>query len=271
MLKVFYIDLFAIVAILAGNAGLIRKRQFGTIMRTIVVLMDNLTFLSIDTETSGLSYTDDRILQYGFSMFIRGKCVETSTYDICQDVSNSAEHVNGITVDRIRNGHSPYNIAMLLNMVLNKHPRRIVVYNAPFDLNFIGAEFQRLGFSYSWDSVTVVDPLVIWRKFHPFQKGRLEDVARHYNIPNPAAHDAGADSATAGHVYVQMYHQYGVLRNVYSNQMFKGWYNHWAEGFQNWARTKQMDLDPLDFQWPCREEYKCWESPPVELQLELGS
>lgn len=233
--------------------------------------MDNLTFLSLDLETTGLSFTEDRILQYGFSMFIRGQCVETSTFDIQVEVENGAFHVNGITPERIANGHSPYNIALLANMVLDKKPRRVVVYNAPFDLSFLGAEFQRLGFNYDWRSLTVIDPLVIWRRFHPFKKGRLADVAAHYNIPNPAAHDAGADSATAGHIYVQMHGQYGILRGNYTNSMFEGWYNTWAQSFQKWGASRGLELDPHDFQWPYRKEYECWESPPVELQLELES
>lgn len=233
-------------------------------------MSDCRTFLSIDVETSGLSLVKDRILQYGFSMFIGGKCVETSTYDICQEVTNNAELVNGITPDRIANGHSPYNIAMLLHMVLEKPiPRRIVVYNAPFDISFISAEFSRLGFSYDWSRIQIIDPLVIWRRFHPFQKGRLADVSARYGIHNPAAHDAGADSATAGHIYVQMHGQYGILRNSNTNSLFKGWYETWADGFQRWAATKNMELDPLDFQWPCRKEYMCSESQSVNLSLDL--
>lgn len=213
---------------------------------------------------------NDRILQYGFSMFIRGTCVETSTYDVKQEVVNNAELVNGISADRIANGHSPYDIAMLLHMVLGKAvPRRIVVYNAPFDLGFISAEFNRLGFSYDWSKIQIIDPLVIWRHFHPFKKGRLADVSAHYGIHNPAAHDAGADSATAGHIYLQMHSQYGILRNPYTNSLFKGWYESWADGFQRWAATKDMELDPLDFQWPCRKELMCSSLQPENLQLPL--
>lgn len=205
-------------------------------------------------------------------MFINGRCVETSTFDVCQTVTNNAELVNGITSDRIANGHSPYDVAMLLHMVLEKSvPRRIVVYNAPFDISFISAEFQRLGFSYDWSKIQIIDPLVIWRRFHPFQKGRLADVSARYGIHNPAAHDAGADSATAGHVYVQMHGQYGILRNPYTNSLFKGWYETWADSFRQWAATKDMELDPLDFQWPTRKEWMKWDSQPESLQLDLDA
>jgi len=231
--------------------------------------MDNLTFLSVDTETSGLSLKDDRILQYGFAMFVRGVCAEVSTYDIKQEVVNNAVDVNCITDDRIANGHSPYDVALLLNMVLRKPPRRIVCYNASFDLNFIGAEFQRLGFGYDFSKVTIVDPLVIHRRFHPFQKARLKDACLRYNIQNISEHDAGSDARAAGELYVAMHGRYGQLRNVYSNDMLRGWHNTWSVGFQEWCTRKGIQFDPADFEWPYRKEYECWESPEVKLSLPL--
>jgi DNA polymerase III subunit epsilon len=219
--------------------------------------MDNMTFVSLDTETTGLSPETDRIIQYGFSMFIKGACVDTTTFDICQDVPNNAFEINGISDERIRNGHPPYDILVLLQRMFQKQPRRYVVYNSPFDLAFIGAEMERYELDWDFRKLTIVDPLVIWRRFHPFKKGTLSYVSSYYGIPYNDEHDAGVDSAASGHVYCQMHGQHGELRTTYTNKMFKGWYDRWATQFLAYAQSKHLDISVSDFQWPCKEEYLC--------------
>lgn len=229
--------------------------------------MDNLTFVAIDTETTGLSPENDRIIQIGFSMFIKGRCVDTVAWDLYQEVPNSAFEINKITPERISNGHPPYDILVLLDRMFQKSPRRYLVYNSSFDLAFIGAEFQRYGFEWNFGKLTILDPLVIWRRFHPFKRGTLSYVAAYYGIPYNDEHDAGIDSAAAGHIYCQMYSQHGELRTVYTNKMFAGWYNRWAGQFIQYLRSKDLPYELEDFQWPCRKEYLCSSHPNESLQL----
>lgn len=221
----------------------------------------NTTFLSIDVETTGLSLVDDRIIQIGFSMFADSACLHTETYDIQQEVPNGAFEVNGITPERIANGHSPYEICVLLWTLFNKKPRRFLFYNSPFDLSFIATEFARFELDWNFSSLTILDPLVIWRRFHPFQKGTLNHVAAHYRIPYNNQHDAGADSAAAGHIYCQMYNQHGELHTTYSNRMLENWYNKWAAQFIAYLQSKRIEYSFEDFQWPCRKELICSVKP----------
>jgi DNA polymerase III subunit epsilon len=227
------------------------------VMEFRIMSVDNLTFLSIDTETTGLSPINDRIIQIGFSMFVRGICVETSTFDIYTDVPNSGYAVNRISPERIANGHPISDICALLWRMFQKHPSRYCIYNSPFDLAFLGATFAREGFDWDFRKLTILDPLVIWRKFHPFKRGTLSYVSSYYGIPYNDEHDAGPDSAAAGHVYCQMYSQHGILRNTYSNQMLNGWYNRWAGSFVTYLKSHEIEYDLADFAWPCREEYLC--------------
>src|SRR6266567_9589105 len=82
--------------------------------RSRIIVSDNLTFGSLDTETTGLSFWDDRIIQYGFSVFVRGVCVDRCSFDVCQTVPNSAFAINGISDSRIANGHPPLDMLLLL-------------------------------------------------------------------------------------------------------------------------------------------------------------
>jgi len=228
--------------------------------------MENLSFVSVDTETTGLDYEKDRIIQYGFSVFIRGACVHTATIDVNQDVPNSAFSINGISDERIANGMSPVGALGLLEHLFQKRPRRYCIYNASFDLSFIAAEFRRYGLQWDFRPFTILDPIVIYRRFHPFKKATLSYVASYYGIPYNDSHDAGDDSAAAGHIYCQMYSQHGQLRNPYSNKMLEGWYNDWAARFIQYARNKNLDIDYNSFWWPCKEEYLCSDTSELEKQ-----
>lgn len=190
-------------------------------------------------------------------MFIKGVCVDTVSWDIYQEVPNNAFEINGITPARIASGHPPYDVCILLDRMFQKQPRRYCIYNAPFDLAFIGAEFQRLGLEWDFRRLTILDPLVIWRRFHPFKRGTLSYVAAYYGIPYNDEHDAGIDSAASGHIYCQMHSQHGELRGLYTNKMLGGWYNRWATSFMQYLTSKNIPFESDDFQWPCRKEFLC--------------
>lgn len=219
--------------------------------------MDNLTFVSFDTETTGLSPTEDRIIQYGFSVFLRGACVFQQGIDVNQAVPNNAFEINQISDERIANGKSPNDALALCLSILSKLPHRLCIYNSNFDLSFVGAEASRLGIEWDFRPLTIIDPLVIWRRFHPFKRGTLSYVSSYYGIPYNDEHDAGIDSAASGHVYCQMYGQHGELRNRYTNKMFEGWYNRWAGQFIQYLASKSIEYDLNEFQWPVRREFLC--------------
>lgn len=231
--------------------------------------MENLTFVSLDTETTGLSPTEDRIIQYGFSVFVKGACVFQQGIDVKQDVPNKAFEINQITDERISNGMPPDDALDIVLRMLPKLPRRWCIYNSNFDLSFIGAEAERLKRDWDFRPLTILDPLVIWRRFHPYVKGTLSYVTKHYSIPYNDEHDAGIDSAAAGHVYCKMHGQHGELRSTYSNQMLEGWYNRWAGGFVQYANAKGLTIDLNEFQWPVRREYLCSDISVRESSLPL--
>jgi len=231
--------------------------------------MDNLTFLSVDTETTGLNYREDRIIQYGFSVFVRGTCTHTEAFDVNQPVPNAAFEINQITDERIANGMDPSNAIRLVLSILQKKPGRFCIYNSPFDLAFIAAEAQRYGIEWDFQHLTILDPLPIWRRFHPFKRGTLSYVAAYYGIPYNDEHDAGIDSAASGHIYCQMYGQHGQLRGLYTNKMLAGWYNRWAGDFVKYCINKGIDYELESFQWPVRRELICSDSSIAQDALPL--
>lgn len=222
--------------------------------------LDLTSFISIDTETTGLSFENDRVIQFGAAVFIKGKEVHNESFYIQSDVPNNGFNINEITDEQIANGEPEGSafamIALLLTKTIGNQYPRILAYNAPFDLGMITAEFRRREISYNLKQAHIIDPLVIWRHFHQFQKGKLENVSSYYGIPNLKAHDAGADAACAGHIYLKMLERYGILHNQYITEMQKRWHNSWADGMKQWAQGKniEMNIEP----WPTREDWMCF-------------
>ena len=131
------------------------------------------TFVSIDTETTGLDFENDRVIEFGASVFIRGRCVHSSGWYIKTDIENSGYAVNGITDEQIQNGYEPAWSFLHIASLLHKKPAVILAYNAPFDLTMLAHEMRRHDIYYDFSRLRIIDPLVVYRRFHPFQPARL--------------------------------------------------------------------------------------------------
>jgi len=82
---------------------------------------------------------------------------------------------------------------------------KLVAHNATFDMNFINAEFERLGFP-SVESSRIVDTLVLARRKHPMGPNSLDALCRRYGIDNSrrTKHGALLDSGLLAEVYVEL-------------------------------------------------------------------
>jgi DNA polymerase III subunit epsilon len=214
------------------------------------------SFISIDTETTGLDFQKDKVIQFGCSMFIRGKCVHRETFLIQSDIPNGGFEVNQISDEDIANKgidrrHAAFVIASLLDNKAFSH--RVVIYNAPFDLSMLANEFIRQDISFDFSVMQVLDPLIMWRHFKPFTPGKLVYVANALGIPYENAHDAGADSEIAGHVYLALRNRYGLLQKPYISGLQRSWHSAWTIQMQDWARqhNKEMEIEP----WPIRDQW----------------
>jgi DNA polymerase III alpha subunit (gram-positive type) len=225
-------------------------------------IMEALSFISIDTETTGLSFTDDRVIQFGIAVFINGSCVYTDTIFIANtDVPNGGFAINGISDEQIASGMPPAQAFAMISLLMEKRfgdkwMPRVCVYNAPFDLSFLAQEFRRHNIRYDFSSIQVLDPLIMWRHFKPFTSGKLVNVCSQLDIPLLNAHDAGADAEAAGHVYLGLRSRYGLLRNLYMNNILALWHSQWTQRMIEWK--PDISIEP----WPIREDWKC--SLPVE-------
>jgi DNA polymerase III subunit epsilon len=223
------------------------------------------SFISIDTETTGLDFEKDEIIQFGCSMFIRGQCVHRESFYIKSDIpiSPEARATNGISQEDIDNGLERPAAIRLISLLLEKKTfsHRVVIYNAPFDLSMLANEFRRQDIPYDFSVMQILDPLVMWRNFRPFTKGTLIYVASALEIPYENAHDAGADSEVAGHVYLALRNRYGTIRKPYINSILAAWHRKWSIQLIDWYRSqdREINVEP----WPIRKEWMCYRREPM--------
>lgn len=223
------------------------------------------TFVAIDTETTGLSFTDDRVIEFGAAVFLKGRAVHRSSFYIQTDVPNGGEHVNRITPAQIASGYSPSFAFGTIARILHKKPAVILAYNASFDLTFLAQEFLRNDIYWDYTRLHIIDPLVVYRHYHPFQPATLLAACSKYRIPIEGEHAASVDAEAAGHVWCAMKAYHGI-RGSLTNFEYKEalWHNKWAGSFTEWAHKKGKTVTINE--WPYPKELGC---SPASEQLSL--
>jgi DNA polymerase-3 subunit epsilon len=158
--------------------------------------------LSLDTETTGTDPFTCSIVTCNMTYDIPGE--EPKIYDWLINpgvgIPEGASAVHGVT-DEIAQQHGMDPIIGLTNIAehliaWSKYDLPIVVYNAPYDLTLLLAEFTRYSIEFDCDFNRVIDPLVLDKALDKYRKGKrqLALVAEHYGVVLNNAHSADADS-----------------------------------------------------------------------------
>lgn len=224
------------------------------------------TILSVDTETTGLDWNSDRIVQLGATIFTAGKARKTYTWLLRSGHRSNPEAVavHGITDEMQMTGERPGRPLREIARWINQMRCRdlpIVIMNAPFDLNFLIAEWIRWEIPFCLDGLFVFDPLVVDRfysrnRIPALTKGQrtLKALALRYNIHDYPSHDAGQDSLKVGELAVEMANRYGQIRRATRKQLMERqtkWHSNWNQEFASYADLRGFQF--LSVRWPHRE------------------
>lgn len=167
--------------------------------------LDSVEFLVVDVETTGLSTSDDLILQVGAVVTdARGSIKRQVSWYVrpgngefpWDSPHPPAHHIHGITNDQLRRGLPTKRALRRLRRLARR--RVLVAHNAKFDYGFISSESQRHAIA-----IDIEQPLCtleLSRKLDPkrAESHRLATLCERYGIPLDNAHDALCDAtATA--------------------------------------------------------------------------
>jgi DNA polymerase-3 subunit epsilon len=213
---------------------------------------------SLDFETTGIDPLRDRVLSYAL--------LSDQGDDLCGlinpnvPIPEAAAAVHGLTSAQLAGAPEPAQAFAAISQWVSGVIQRgagLVVFNAAYDLTMLRAELARHQVSQpDWDSLLVVDPMVIDWSIHRGSLGsrRLSDVATYYQVALDNAHDASADAQAARQIAYEIGKRHAdVARGTLEDLMVRqrAWYAAKAENWNAYARRVGRTLDD-PHGWPLK-------------------
>lgn len=225
--------------------------------------------LSWDTETTGVSPKDDRIVTASAVLLSPdGEVTEHWEWLINPgvEIPEGASAVHGISTEHAReHGENPmtsvFEIASVVSHYLrNKTP--VVAYNASFDFSILNAECKRYLQYDFYDFFPdrkippyIIDPFVLDKRLDRYRKGSrtLTASAEVYEVELENAHASYDDCVAAVKVLRSMWDRYpvlgqGVFTDLYDAQI--AWYKEQAEGLIEYFKKQGKDTESIGTVWP---------------------
>lgn len=209
-------------------------------------------FIAIDTETTGVDVTRDRIVEAAWVYVQPGGEPGPAWSAVVRpddfEIPAAAAVVHGITTSKAMVDGKP--AAEVLTELVSAFggPCPVVMYNARFDLPLIIHEAARHGIAVP-DLPLVVDPFVIDKQLDRFRKGKrtLTATAAHYGVDldEDQAHGALADATAAGAVMHELVRRFPQLEAETLPSLFVAqcrWAEQHRASFVDYRRT-QFDPD----------------------------
>ncbi|WP_293373176.1 DNA polymerase III subunit epsilon [Nevskia sp.] len=161
----------------------------------------------LDTETTGLEAREHRIIEIG-CIEMRGRRFvgEQRWYlNPDRDSDPGALEVHGLTTQFLSD--KPRFAQIVNDLVSLLRGAEIIIHNAPFDVGFLDAEFQRAGRMERVAQLgTVTDTVPMAKKLHPGQRASLDALCKRYGVDNShrELHGALLDARLLAEVYLAM-------------------------------------------------------------------
>jgi DNA polymerase-3 subunit epsilon len=168
---------------------------------------DSMREIVFDTETTGLDWRDDRVIELGgielVNRFPTGRSFHRYINPQGREINVEAQAVHGISKADLADKPGFADVAEeFIAFIDGAH---LVAHNASFDIAFINAEFARLGHA-AVEQDRVIDTLAIAKRKHPMGPNSLDALCRRYGIDNGrrTKHGALLDSELLAEVYIEL-------------------------------------------------------------------
>jgi DNA polymerase-3 subunit epsilon len=163
----------------------------------------------LDTETTGLNArSGDRIIEIGCVEIVNRRLTGNNLHHYInpeRDSEEGALAVHGLTTEFLSDKPKFAEVADEIRDYIRD--AEIIIHNAPFDVGFIDAEFERLGLPRFVEHVAkVTDTLVLAKEMHPGKRNSLDSLCERYGVSNAhrALHGALLDAELLAEVYLAM-------------------------------------------------------------------
>ena len=162
----------------------------------------------LDTETTGLSFQEDRVIEIGAIKVRKSDRKVLSTVHVYlnpgeRKSSEEAIKVHGITNEFLEDKPKFKDIAKKFQEFINE--KKLIIHNADFDLAFLNKELKEAGLSII-SSSNVIDTLNIAREKFPGAQNSLDALCKRFKIDNSRwqKHSALLDCELLAKVYINL-------------------------------------------------------------------
>lgn len=163
----------------------------------------------LDTETTGLNPHDGhRIIEIGCVELVNRKLTGNNFHYYLnpeREIDAGAQKVHGLSTEFLQD--KPKFNEIVLDFIEFIKDAEVIIHNAPFDVGFINAEFERAKrrrFLNNYCQIT--DTLAIAKKKFPGQKNNLDALCKRFDICNEhrTLHGALLDASILADVYLAL-------------------------------------------------------------------
>jgi DNA polymerase III epsilon subunit len=166
--------------------------------------LTDITFVALDTETTGLQPIVHRLVEIGAVCF-RLDGWELATFQQLIDpeipIPPEVQQVHGITDAMVRRKPTIEHVLPQFIEFLGESDTILLAHNAPFDLSFLAMALTRLGLAYPLPSL--FDTLEMARRLYPtWHSHSLENVATRLKVANKAEHRALSDARLVKDIFL---------------------------------------------------------------------
>jgi len=206
----------------------------------ISIVYDKATFVAFDTETTGLRFDENKVVEIGAVKFNKDGII--SRFSVLIDpqmpMPEEAMAVNHITDEMLKGQPIFKEIAKdFLRFIQNSI---LVAHNASFDVNFINAELKNCKIGQITNKV--IDTLIFAREVFPrLDSYKLQDLAKRFEIVAFEAHRAEDDSR----VCMEFFNK-AVKHFIEANQdMIPHWRN--QTNIEDYLKTEMPEMENDSF------------------------
>jgi DNA polymerase III subunit epsilon len=165
--------------------------------------LDRLAFTVFDTETTGLSPSDDEIISIGAVRIVNGRLLRQETFDRLVDprrpLDPASTSVHGITSDMLEGQPAIDEVLPLFAQFAQDTV--LVGHNLAFDLRFIELKEARTGIRLTRP---VLDTLLLSAVIHPDEEDHsLEAMAARLGVSVVGRHTALGDAILTGEIFLK--------------------------------------------------------------------
>lgn len=215
--------------------------------------MDKDVFVCLDCETTGLDAVQDRVIEVAVCSFTLDEILES--YDVlinpeCQIPESSIEF-HHITQEMVAKQPTIQEILPQVLRIIDQHI--IVGHGISFDIQLLIEAAKRFGIPCTLEKNRSLDTLRMARLYGESPVNSLQELRRHFNIPEEGAHRAMSDVMVNIEVFRHLAKRYRTTQQMFEALEKPILFKLMPLGKYKGRPFKELPLDYL--QWACRQKF----------------